>query len=341
MRYRLGWTCAALGVVWLLAAAEQPRCVPIPVTTVECAGFPTEPTIWTIPGDSYAYSGLSRLTHTECQIRGDHLHMLRDMDGDEAPDLLVYSDCDAGTPLGDDHWLVHRNTGEGFAPEAARWELPAGYGLSTFETPENADCATFGDHHYALRDMDGDRAPDLVIPYGCDPTAALGETHWLVHTNVGDGFAATAAVWALPTGYDSTSFRTIADDDCDTWGDILHRLIDVDGDRRPELLLYSACDWELPLGYEHWLVHGSTDAGFDGAGERWCLPDGYESGAFSRFFDAECDTWGDTLFGARDLDGDRVLDLVVHTDCEPETTLGETHWWVHRGSASGSGDSAK
>ena len=296
------------------------------------AGFAAAARTWALP-PGYGWSAFVGIDNTDCQLVGDTLYTLRDMDGDRAPDLLVHYGCDPAAPLGESHWLVHANTGAGFRTDAEMWDLPEGYGWSAFTHPENAACQIVGDTLYALRDMDGDETPELLVYSGCDPTAPLGVAHWRVHANEGDGFAGTAAVWALPQGYGSTTFRTLSDDDCDTWGDILHRLVDIDGDRRPDLVLYSDCDPSLPLGFTHWAVHRNAGDGFSGQARAWCLPDEYESGAFSRLADADCDTWGDTLFAARDLDGDRALDLVVHSDCEPATPLGADHWLVHRGPA--------
>ena len=74
--------------------------------------------------------------------------------------------------------------------------------------------------------------------------------------------------------------------------------------------------------------------GFEPAGA-WTLPGATAGFGFDALDDLAKDTGGlcvasELSYGAVDLDGDRILDLVVTDGCDP-VGAGTTHWRVFRG----------
>jgi hypothetical protein len=100
------------------------------------------------------------------------------MNGDGKPDLVISSDCATTSTVGVDHWLVHLNTGAGFAGTATSWALPAASGFSF----GSGLAAVYNCPQYATSDFNGDGTPDLVISGDCDTTSTVGVDHWLVYT---------------------------------------------------------------------------------------------------------------------------------------------------------------
>ncbi len=125
---------------------------------------------------------------------------LVDMDGDRRPDLVITAETDASgdfVQLGfpnDGHWLVHKNTGSGFANTGTKWRLPAG-GHSSQGYYATDGSGGVGSDKWSLIDMDGDQRPDLVLTAETNASGDFvqrgfpNEGHWLVHKNTGSGFA--------------------------------------------------------------------------------------------------------------------------------------------------------
>lgn len=133
---------------------------------------------------------------------------LLDLDGDDRYELVVTRDDATGGGLGTTEWLVYDNSGSRFAPTATSWTLPGGYPDDTFTLAYDAQSS---DPAWALVDLDGDGAPQLVVTEdAADP--ALGVTEWATPTR------ATASAprpragrcrWATPPGC-STAHTTRA-----------------------------------------------------------------------------------------------------------------------------------
>src|SRR5204862_246181 len=120
-----------------------------------------------------------------------------------------------------------------FASTAAGWRLPNAALTKGFYLPEESGT---GVGSWALRDMNGDGKPDLVMTrdqanaiYG---TAAAQK--WHVYLSTGSGFATTATDWALPNAGLTKGFFLI---DQSAAGTGSWATLDLNGDKRPDLVM--------------------------------------------------------------------------------------------------------
>ena len=84
-------------------------------------GFDTSPTPFTLPFP------LREAPGAYVGGFGSDAHVVMDLSGDGLPDLLVYRagvSPDEDALLGRAHWLLYRNTGDGFAEAGEQWSLP-------------------------------------------------------------------------------------------------------------------------------------------------------------------------------------------------------------------------
>ena len=144
------------------------------------------------------------------------------------------------------------------------------------------------------------------------------------------GFATAPIDWPLPVPARGTLDATCSGD-----GDELMRLIDLDGDRAPELVRVYDCDRGGPLGDTEWWVHRNDGDGFTAAPEVWALPQTGTDYAFGALRDGACESAPDTLFELTDLDGDLRPDLVVLSDCLLDGPLGSSEWAVYLNTGAG------
>src|SRR4029077_11681462 len=119
---------------------------------------------------------------------------------------------------------------------------------------------------------------------------SVGQSRWIVYRNTGTGFGAPAD-FALPTGFNKGGFYSLSGDlDCDAFNSInqpRYTVTDLDGDRKPDLVLTMACDpmtfmRDTSVGTRRWIVHRNTGTGF-GAPADFGLPTGFNKGGFSSF----------------------------------------------------------
>ena len=117
---------------------------------------------------------------------------LIDLDGDGLLDLVQAADGDSSLP-----WSFWINTGQGF--DAVARQFPAPYGVLGFRKES--------DEIVALRDMNGDGLPDLVVAW--DRLSHPGTPDfWEVYLHNGLGIDSTPEMWPVPRDrYDSS--RTI------------------------------------------------------------------------------------------------------------------------------------
>lgn len=298
--------------------------------------FATVPLEWTLPSgfgadhlDDVAKDGAG-----PC-VQGELSYSAMDMNGDEQPDLVVTDRCDLGG-VGTDHWEVHLNTGAGFGNAPILWELPGGFGadqLADVARDSGAICAQ-GQLSYATIDMNADLRPDLVVADRCD-LGGVGTDRWQVFWNEGGAFASAPTDWTLPTGFGSDQLADVSKNDGGTCleSELSYGLVDADGDRRLDLMVSDRCDHD-GVGTTHWLLYRNSATGFEPA-RAWTLPGASTGFGFDSLDDLSKDTGGlcavgELSYGAVDLDGDRILDLVVTDGCD-HTGVGTTHWRVFHG----------
>jgi hypothetical protein len=277
------------------------------------SGFAAAPTAWTIPPMA---GGIPQLADSDSQGR---VYTTTDLDGDGRPDLVI-SAAGYGFPgeVGATHWNVYANTGTGFSTTATSWALPQS--MAGFRSLADSDN---NGRIYTTTDLDADGRPDLVISAaGYGFPGEIGATHWNVYANTGTGFASAATSWTLPQSM--AGFRQLADSDSSGRD---YALTDLDGDRRPELVLtqtsYSSAD---QVGRTHWKTYANTGTGFASAATDWPLPQG--AGSFALLGDADSQN---RAYATLDLDGDHRGDIVMtSTSYSYSDGVGKTHWAAYR-----------
>ena len=262
-----------------------------------------------------------------CASGGATLHYaLRDMDGDQQPDLVVDSACDDAT-IGTIAWRIYRNTGAAFDPTPIRFTMP--------QPILDPSCAKT-----AIVDVDGDLKPDLVVLSLCTD-ASVGSTRWLVYPNVGTGFATPPVPFALPNDAPPGSFTALSRDTPACNGGIgppAYAFFDIDGDRRNDLVITDACN-DLTVGTTSWRVHRNVAGGVDPNVLLFALPTSpaVTLGAFpsSANRPAACSASVSTpSYSLLDFNGDFKPDLVVTQACH-DTTVGATRWLLYPNSGTG------
>lgn len=236
-------------------------------------GYAAAATTWPLPpggfvfstggiGGSTYYASFNGTTHRESNgsNTGNQEWDLLDMNGDNRPDLAVPTEAD-GTylePFGTGtarYWKVYLNNGSGFSTTATNWALPAGGGISvstgrqySFNWFSGEGSGLIGNQTWAVRDLDGDRKPDLVVlregTGTYDDVFGTGSTrYWKVYLNTGTGYATTTTTWSLPAGgYLTTahnySFASLAAASysgiagSQTWA-----VLDINGDAKSDLVV--------------------------------------------------------------------------------------------------------
>ncbi len=155
-------------------------------------GFATPPIAWALPeersqfsDDPPEYRFVRSGAGTTCfDDEFFSSYDLFDVNGDQRPDLVEYDLCTTRV-LGIDEWRVYLNTGTGFEPTHTKWPLPTrsgnvedagfqAYPRQAGRCTDRTDLST-----YALVDLSGDGAPDLVETYVCG-IDGVGAQAWRV-----------------------------------------------------------------------------------------------------------------------------------------------------------------
>lgn len=253
---------------------------------------------------------------------------LADLDADGRLDLVQSADptksggivfSDAGGPF----WKVWSGGPAGFAASAARFAVPPS-GLADGFFATSYTSAAPGTRFWSLFDVDGDRRLDLV--HTANPATSGGVVwsdaqgaFWKAHIGGSGGLAAAASRVPLPASglpdgfFAATSFAAPQLGGQRNW-----MTVDLDGDRKPELLQTS--DPARSGGYvftdvqgAYWKVWRIGLGAAPTGPARWSVPaSGLGDGFFSTFWTDS--TNGTRAWFLRDLDGDGRLDLVQTAD---------------------------
>ncbi|MCB9765836.1 MAG: VCBS repeat-containing protein [Alphaproteobacteria bacterium] len=309
-------------------------------------GFESSAQSWTLPSGAASWDDWMDATaesnSSDC-TRSSFSATTFDLTGDGKLDLVVTDQCDL-VGVGTDNWLVYENTGSRFAENATTWSLPSGVAGwddwmdATAEANSN-DC-TRSSFTAATFDLTGDGKPDLVVTDNCD-LVGVGTDNWLVYENTGSGFANSATTWALPSGvadWDDWMDATYEanSNDC-TRSSFTATLLDLTGDRKPDLVVTDQCDL-VGVGTDHWLVYENTGSGFASGANQWALPQGVAS--WDDWMDATAEansndcTRSSFTAVTMDLTGDRKPDLVVTDNCDL-VGVGTDNWLVYENTGSG------
>lgn len=287
-------------------------------------GFPSTPAEFALPIiPGLPLGSFTKITgNATCANGRPFTYELRDMDGDQQPDLFVKSACD-DTTIGTLAWRVYKNTGKGFASEPTRFAFPL---------PRLPECAKT-----ELLDVDGDLKPDLVTTSLCSD-ASVGTSRWLVNKNNGAGFDAVTP-FALPESSAVGSFTALSADapTCPA-GKPAFKAFDIDGDRKLDLVVTGVCN-DTTVGTTQWRVFRGTGPGFTPTASSFALPTtpaptlGLYSSPTSA--QAACDTSSSSRsYQLLDLDGDFAPEMIVTTMCS-DINVGTTRWLVHKNLGTG------
>ncbi len=292
------------------------------------SGFAAAPMPWGLP--QYV-DGVERYEQTTdywgCDNGETFRYQLVDMTGDGAVDLLVTDACDAAG-AGATHWLVHPNTGTGFANGTIEWALPQTFegNYELYEQTTDSWPCDGENYRYQLLDMTGDAAVDFLITDSCD-AEGVGTTMWQVLENTGSGFAGQPIEWALPV-VGAEVYEQVADSvACN--GETFHfQTLDLTGDGAPDLVVTDGCD-TAGVGTERWDVFTNLGTSFAAQPMSWPLP---QEVAGTDLYEKLDDYWGcndgETFrYSVFDINGDGAPDLTATDLCDPAGT-GTTHWSV-------------
>jgi hypothetical protein len=274
---------------------------------------------------------------------------LVDLDSDGRLDLVQTADPvegggfvfrDANGPF----WKVWRGGAEGFAAESRRVAVPES-GL-----PDGFFAATYAGappdtRFWTFADIDGDGRPDLV--HTADPEGAGGVVwsdatgaFWRVYFGTSSGFGRASRVAIPASGLADGFFATAYFAAPQLGGERFWMMIDLDGDRQPELV--QSADPSKRGGFVHedgegpyWKVWRIAREGAMSQPVRWSVPaSGLEDGFFAPF-------WSDSGNGSRawfirDMDGDGRVDLVQTADAARSglyvwADAAGAYWKVFRG----------
>lgn len=325
-------------------------------------GFMAEPTVWAVPKGGRAGEGFAAPAGEPAAVKDDAWELF-DIDGDGALDLVLTA---AAYPAGDGFltrtkgypfnpfWQVYRGgTSGGFGGDPHAWLLPLDIGLEGRGLVTTAgEPGVAGEHVWALRDVDGDGRPDLVVTGVAGPKkgeirplGAPEAPRWDIYFNTGDGFAATPHAWVLPLVPDGLLLHhvqaalplvngpswALLDLDADGWSDIV-----ITGrSKYPKFIVHG-----FPNN-PYWEVYRGGPEGFVEPALVWMVPQG--GGAETGFAGTaagifgEAKIAGDQSWALIDVDGDKKLELVVTGQLSDPTqgpvVLGEPDapvWAIHR-----------
>jgi len=235
-------------------------------------------------------------------------------------DASVAADDTGGGDAGDRE-ITCTSLASAFAKGPTSYALPAprcGESFTAF--------GASGDVAHSMLDMNGDRRPDLVITRdACDTD--VGTRHWDVYLAGDEGFGKAPTPYSLPAARCGETF-----DAPYGTGDLRYMLLDVDGDRRADLVVTKdSCDADV--GSKRWDVYAAGDGGFARTPTPYTLP----AARCSVSFDSASAGSSSLRYALVDLDADRRPDLVVTKDsCDAD--VGSKRWDVY---AAGDGGFAK
>jgi YD repeat-containing protein len=192
-------------------------------------------------------------------IHEDPFADILDINGDGVVERVVY---DKSNPY--DTWSVyHNNLLNGFTvkQDGNPWDWPNPMGMDYYDPETQGSTGNLiRYYHYLLGtyidniDMNGDGLPDRVG--NCVPP-----TTWNVYFNNGNGFSARVS-WPHPSG-DGNLIRN-----ADSYGSVYSDVIDMNGDGRPDRVVY---------GNPGWRVYLNTGSGFEDNYRAWPAPANYLS----------------------------------------------------------------
>lgn len=260
---------------------------------------------------------------------------------------------------------------QGFNLTSTSWQLPVGgekFNGTNYSFRNIAyniySVDDDGSQSWTVMDMNGDGKTDLVV-YAEKQSSGIGvfslssNPHWKVYLNTGSGFSSSATDWALPAGGQkingiNRSFRGLANTaySSDDIGSQSWALMDVDGDSKPDLVVYAENQSAGVRVFgtsssRYWKVYLNTGTGFSATATTWSLPTGGKkiSGTSYSFLGIantaySGDDTGSQSWTLMDMDADGKPDLVVYAENQAAgvrvyTISGNPNWKVFLNTGSG------
>jgi len=149
------------------------------VYAFEDGAFNPEPGVYEMPDVGVAAAWI-RTFSRRCTAQQPVVNSFWDVNGDGYSDPIIREMCtpDAPTGLGTDHYrLWLRNPDLSLGAEQ-RFELPVDPEGTLWLDMLDDFCGHVGDALVTVSDLDGDRTPEGLMTYACDPDAAVGWTEW-------------------------------------------------------------------------------------------------------------------------------------------------------------------
>ena len=331
--------------------------------------FAATPKAWFIPPGGPPGSGFMA-PHHDAAAGGDLSWTTRDLDGDGRLDLVVTAkglDTQDGLlvrvlgSLQNPYWEIYAGQAGRFAAAPKAWMVPLGGAVAGGVHGPVGVPAAIGDEAWEMADLDGDGRDDLVVT--ATATFAKGDTwtgqvpgldedapHWRLFLNRGNGFARDPLAWKVPAGgllgQGFVGLRGRAE----AVGDVFWDTLDLDGDRRRELVITGSWVGAQPpfcggqvLGHggePRWNVHPAGPDGFTGRAWAFFVPDTGSAGCGLRETHSDAKMPGDWRWHTADLDRDGRPDLVLTGQAlgdpwavqVPGLADDAPHWQVYLGS---------
>jgi len=206
-------------------------------------GFSDTADEWRIPDSPTGYDGWFTSAV-------DSSNTLLDMNGDGLLDMVLPISTEWPYPVwgeGPDwYWVVHENTGAGFALDGVKWSIPSDY----FVFPSSSLDWTYSTSYYHRTLKPG--AGEIALVVATDPETDgpfIGDEgpQWAVFRRTDDGFADTHTPWLLPSE-DFSYFYSTAGAAGLGW-----TTLDLNGDGCMDLMQTSGGDLGFPeAGEEAW-----------------------------------------------------------------------------------------
>ena len=315
------------------------------VVTADCDDATVGTSAWLVylnDGNGFAAAPVRFALPPPTPTAGCATSVVFDINGDYIPDEVVTALCN-DTTVGTSRWLVYPGGASGFAQTAVPYALPPGYtaGAFTATTAATESCAGGADvPAFSLFDINGDALVDFVMTAVCNE-AAIGSTAWQVYAGSASGASQTAASFALPTSPVVTPgafLTTTGALSCtSTTTRPAYSLLDFDEDGKIDLVVTQECT-DATIGTSRWHWYPNGGQGFAASPTAIALPSipGAPTGSFVSLSSVgQCANGaGSPTYALADVNGDRVLDLLVTRDCADVGT-GVTYWRVYPNAGAG------
>lgn len=283
---------------------------------------------WSLPLPQRPY-GWANNRADSCEAAPQSRFALKDVTGDERPDLVLFDDCDDSTAVGSGSWRVHVGGEGGFDTEGVEWVVSEAPLAAAFTLPEKRECGDDQTPRYTLSDVDGDDVPDLLLTGDCGAHPGLGRAHWIVIPGTGAGFDAGATqTLELPDLGEGVELPISGALGCQSPTDLVFGFGDTDQDDDRDLIISGYCDGRSEPGTTRWDVYRYEDGALSPEPVPLELPDLGVDRGWVRAGGVRCSAENPIAQAFWDVDGDERWDVLVRESCvdSAQPGLGTDHY---------------